>query len=113
MIERIKILINQKAKSVREFASIIGVAQVTLNQQITAKRSISLETTQAILNSFEDISAEWLMRGIGPMIRQEHTTEDPRIESMKTEINLLRGENRVLREQLGLPERKETATLSA
>lgn len=53
------------------------------------------------------------MRGIGPMIRQEHTTEDPRIESMKTEINLLRGENRVLREQLGLPERKETATLSA
>ena len=45
----------------------INVKQVTLNQQITGSRSLSLDMISAILNSFEDISVEWLLRGTGEM----------------------------------------------
>lgn len=67
MVERIKEIINLKSRSVRDFALTIGVKPITVNQQITGSRSISLDVTSAILNSFEDISAEWLLRGKGEM----------------------------------------------
>ena len=111
--QRIRLIVEESGKSVNSYSSFIGVSQPTLKACIDGNNAPRYDTLQKILIANPMISAEWLMRGIGPMIRQEHTTEDPRIESMKTEINLLRGENRVLREQLGLPERKETATLSA
>ena len=40
-------------------------------------------------------------------------TESPTTTRLRAEILLLQGENRVLREQLGLPARKETATRTA
>lgn len=63
MVNRVKCLINEKARSVREFAEKIGVKQVTLNQQISGDRKLSLDIVFSILNSFPDISAEWLLRG--------------------------------------------------
>lgn len=77
MIERVKKVIEQKSKSVREFSLMIGVKQVTLNQQILGSRSLSLDTVVAILNSFEDISAEWLLRGKGEMYARQ---EEPNLE---------------------------------
>lgn len=69
MVNRIKTLINEKARSVREFAELIGVKQVTLNQQLIGDRKLSLDIVSAILNAFEDISSEWLLRGIGSMYK--------------------------------------------
>lgn len=69
MVNRIKTLINAKARSVREFAELIGVKQVTLNQQLIGDRKLSLDIVSAILNAFEDISSEWLLRGIGSMYK--------------------------------------------
>lgn len=87
MIERINLLIKNKAKSVREFAAMIGVQQNTLNQQLIGSRKVSLETISAILSSFDDISSEWLMRGIGNVYKDseasantEYSTEDEREE---------------------------------
>ena len=58
-----------KARSVREFAELIGVKQVTLNQQLAGDRKLSLDIISSILNSFENISAEWLLRGVGDMYK--------------------------------------------
>lgn len=69
VIQHINKLIEVKAKSMRDFASQIGVRNNTLNQQINGLRSISYETINAILVTFEDISAEWLLRGIGSMYK--------------------------------------------
>lgn len=77
MISRIKALIKIKAKSVREFAELIGIKQVTLNQQLVGDRKLSLDVIQSILNSFEDISVEWLLLGQGPMYKSENTTQVP------------------------------------
>lgn len=69
MIERVMDIIKLKAKSVREFADSVGIKQVTLNQQLNGDRKLSLDTVLSILNSFEDISAEWLLRGEGEMYK--------------------------------------------
>lgn len=71
MIERVIDIIKLKAKSVREFADSVGIKQVTLNQQLNGDRKLSLDTVLSILNSFEDISAEWLLRGEGEMYKSD------------------------------------------
>lgn len=76
MIDRIKTLVNAKARSVREFAELIGVKQVILNQQVVGDRKLSLDVILAILNSFEDISAEWLLRGVGNMYKNAEASTD-------------------------------------
>lgn len=113
MIERVKRLIDCKSKSVREFANMINVKQVTLNQQIAGSRSLSLDVVSAILNSFEDISAEWLLRGVGEMFIQESTEYADKlsdekiggyssIRELQDRIVALEAENAVLREMVGL-----------
>lgn len=72
MIDRVKEVLRAKSRSVREFAELIGVKQVTLNQQLSGDRKLSLDIVQSILNSFEDISSEWLLRGEGDMIKPQH-----------------------------------------
>lgn len=67
MLQRIKHIIEEKAKSVSEFAEIIGIPQTTLNNQLLGKRSLSLDVVISISNSFEDISTDWLLRGEGNM----------------------------------------------
>lgn len=76
MIERVKKIIELKSKSVRSFSDLIGVKQVTLNQQILGDRKLSVDTILAILNSFEDISAEWLLRGEGPMLKSDTSNKE-------------------------------------
>jgi transcriptional regulator with XRE-family HTH domain len=65
--DRIKLLIEAKAKSERDFALRIGINQATLNYYTSGKRKLSLETIYAILDTFPDVSAEWLLRGNGAM----------------------------------------------
>lgn len=65
--ERIRKIIASKGLNVSRLAKMIGIPQVTLNNQMLRRRSISLDTIDAILTSFEDISAEWLIRGTGNM----------------------------------------------
>ncbi|WP_296122335.1 helix-turn-helix transcriptional regulator [uncultured Bacteroides sp.] len=80
MIDRIKTLIATKARSVREFAELIGVKQVTLNQQLAGDRKLSLDIISSILNSFENISAEWLLRGAGDMYKNVEASTNAEIE---------------------------------
>lgn len=88
MIERVKKIIETKSKSIREFSSMIGVKQVTLNQQVSGSRSLSLDVVIAILNSFEDISAEWLLRGSGEMIKENNANKEmPQSFDAKVEID--------------------------
>lgn len=79
VVQRIKDLVNDKAKSKREFAALIGIEQVTFNNYMIGKRSLSYDTVEAILRTFPDISAEWLMRGEGSMLKSEYNEDKPKI----------------------------------
>lgn len=67
ILQRIKGLIEVKGFSVNSFSKEIGIAQVTLNNYFRLNRLPAYETLHAILYTFPDVSAEWLMRGEGDM----------------------------------------------
>lgn len=67
ILQRIKELIEAKGCSVNSFAKKIGIGQTTLNTYLKLDRFPAYETLHAILHTFPDVSAEWLMRGEGDM----------------------------------------------
>lgn len=68
-------------------------------------KSISSDRVEEFLLLFEDLSAEWLFRDKGEMLLHSDSSTSDLIEELKAEINMLKGENNVLREQLGLNKR--------
>ena len=51
----------------------IGMQQVTCNRQIRGDQAVSLGLIEGFLEKFDDISAEWLLRGVGSMYRKEES----------------------------------------
>lgn len=75
LIERIKKIIDEKQLSARAFSQAIGFNYTTLNNYLTGRRStIDSELIMKVLITYDDISAEWLMRGKGEMLL---TSEQP------------------------------------
>lgn len=124
VIQRIKEIISVYNINENILSKKIGIAQSTLNGYFNNNRKLSFTTISSILNEFEDISAEWLLRGKGNMYNTENSVpdiktgdmqsvyetvvrdKDEQIEKMKAEINQLIGENSIMREQLGIASRK-------
>lgn len=109
VLERVIAIVKENSKSENEFAKAIGMNQKTLNQQLKGDRSLSLDTILKIISSFDHINVDWLMTGKGDMLKDANTD----IENLKEELAMLKGENRVLREQIGLGEKKESKHRSA
>lgn len=130
VLQRVKEIYSSKSSSESKFAKLIGANQKTLNQQLKGERAISLDTIILVLSSFEDISAEWLLRGNGEMIISDASSmkdieptysqtsamyesllkdRDEQIEELKAEKNQLIGENNIMREQLGIRTREKSA----
>lgn len=72
-INRLNMLIEAKCgeRGASSFSKLIGIHQVTLNNYILGKRKLSLEVVEAVLNTFKDVNAEWLIRGEGEMFIRE------------------------------------------
>lgn len=73
MVERILKLIETKTYgNEADFALKIGKKQQTLNNYTNGKRPVKLDTVLAILHTYSDVSAEWLLRGKGEMILSDN-----------------------------------------
>ena len=119
--ERIREILIQKESNPTKLSKAFSVNQKTLNNQINADVQMSLSTILLILNAFEDVSAEWLLRGKGAMflssdrgLQPQQSESENSIDELKAELNQLKGENRILREMLNLKkgensERSKTA----
>lgn len=71
VIQRLKKVIEQKRLSVTALGKTIGIHPSTLNRQFNGESAMTLGTVDAFLQYFNDISAEWLLRGEGEMIKTE------------------------------------------
>lgn len=71
VLQRIIRLLKERSNSENQFAKLIGANQRTINQQLKKERSLSLDTVLSVLSSFEEISAEWLLRGEGEMYKAD------------------------------------------
>ena len=65
--QRVKCVLENKSISVNALSKKINVAQATLNSQLKGDRSLAANIVEKILAVFPDVSAEWLMRGVGTM----------------------------------------------
>ncbi|MBD5231906.1 MAG: helix-turn-helix transcriptional regulator [Bacteroidales bacterium] len=76
MVQRIKSLIAHLGLSTRAFALSCGLRQNTLNNQLNGMRELSLSTIIAILDTFPEVSSEWLLRGEGEMLKGEVSSKE-------------------------------------
>ena len=73
IVQRIKKLVEAKTNgNKKEFAAIIGIVQVTFNRYVNEERGMSYEVIDAILDAFPEVSAEWLLRGEGNMLKSNN-----------------------------------------
>ena len=75
--QRVMDLVEVKTESVSGFAKAINVAQTTLSEYLNNGKIPSFKVVNGILEAFPDVSAEWLLRGEGPMHK---TTELPPVD---------------------------------
>lgn len=80
VLERLKSFISESGMTPRAFAIKIDFNYSTLNNYLTGRRTtIDLDLINRTISSFENLSAEWLMRGKGEMLlvsEQPTDTED-------------------------------------
>lgn len=69
--QRIKSVLDDRQISISAFSKMIGMQQVTCNRQIRGDQAVSLGLIEGFLSQFDDISAEWLLRGKGGMFVKE------------------------------------------
>lgn len=74
--QRVKCVLEDKSISVNSLSKQINVAQATLNPQLRGDRTLAANIVEKILDAFPDVSAEWLMRGVGTMYHKEGDSDD-------------------------------------
>ena len=82
LTERFKELISAKSASVLDFSRLIGVAQTTLNSQLSNTKGVSSNVILLTLDTFPDVSAEWLLRGKGEMLIASSPNEKKEEEAL-------------------------------
>ena len=71
--QRIKSVLEDNQISIAAFAKRIGMQQVTCNRQIRGDQAVSLGLIEGFLREFDNVSAEWLLRGKGNKFVEEET----------------------------------------
>lgn len=69
---RTKTLIHELEMTERAFAERLKIPQTTLNSSLKSAKGISLSVISLILDTFSDVSSEWLMRGEGDMFGRKN-----------------------------------------
>lgn len=93
--QRIRKVLKDKDLSVAAFSREAGIGQTTLNRQLNGDARVSVGTIKAFLLKFKDISAEWLLRGVGDMccgvpdeqLEREIEEETGRVQSIGDNSN--------------------------
>lgn len=67
--ERIRLIYESKNLTENRFSQMCGIRQGTVNGWKTKDKLPGLESLLQILATFPDVSAEWLLRGEGEMIK--------------------------------------------
>lgn len=81
ILQRVKLLLEEKSISINALAKQINIAQATLNPQLRGDRALSAKVVDSILTTFPDVSAEWVMRGTGSMYLDKTKTNVAEVTS--------------------------------
>lgn len=114
--QRVNELRNKLGLSILAFSREIKINQTTLNKQLKEDGiGVSIDTVVLILQSYPGLSAEWLMRGTGNIMRVENekqlkegklkvTEDNELVEALRDQITSLKETNALLREKITMLE---------
>lgn len=71
--QRIMSVLEDKQLSVNALSKMINMSQTTLNTQLKGERTLSANVVAKVLETFPEVSSEWVMRGVGSMYRKEES----------------------------------------
>lgn len=71
IIDRVNDYIQYKGMSVRAFENEAGIKYSTISAAIKRGTELNTATLLRIINTYDDIDTDWLMRGEGDMIKEE------------------------------------------
>lgn len=80
--KRLQQVLNYSQLSVRGLANKCGLKQQTLDKHIKGIAEPSAVTLIGIVNAFPELSADWLLRGEGEMIKTPQTMDIDRIATL-------------------------------
>jgi len=76
MNERIKILLNVKNLTASKLAEIVGVQPSNISHILTGRNKPSIKFINKLVNSFPDLSLDWLILGKGNMFKSQNISEN-------------------------------------
>lgn len=74
--QRIMLILDNKQVSVNALSKLVEMSQTTLNTQLKGERALSANVVAKVLSVFPDVSAEWVIRGVGTMYHKEGDGEE-------------------------------------
>lgn len=89
MIDRIKTIISHYKLTDRAFALKCGIKQNTLSRQLSGVSDISMPTVLSVLEQFDDLSSEWLLKGRGEMLISDNAKKDASIERIERLVDTI------------------------
>lgn len=87
--ERIREIISLYRLSDRQFAIKIGVTQSVIGSMFQKGTEPSAKVIKLTLSTFEDISAEWLLRGKGEMLLSNNQLKDENTERISRLVDTI------------------------
>lgn len=76
-VNRIKTYLDYKGISVAAFEKSIGMSNASFAKSLKNGGAIGSDKLERILDTYADLSAEWLLRGQGDMLRENNHTVTP------------------------------------
>ena len=94
--QRVAAILEDKEISNTKFAKLLQMEPSTVIRQVAGRSAMSAEllTKMLMVSEFADVSAEYILRGVGPMY---NIPMDEEMVKAKTEMDSLRRENETLR----------------
>lgn len=87
----------------RGFAEAVGAKPAATNNYLNGTKEPSLEFIDRILSTYVDVSAEWLLRGVGSMFKEDKPTDEAilkELADMKVKLLVQEGITKELRDML-------------
>jgi transcriptional regulator with XRE-family HTH domain len=69
MVDRILLVLKIKNLTPSKFADEIGIQRSSMSHIMSGRNLPSLDLITKILNKYPDINSEWLIQGVGPMMK--------------------------------------------
>ena len=79
VLERLKEYIDSKGISIASLEKTTGMSNSSFRKALQSGNGIGTDKLEKILTLYPDLSAEWLLRGRGSMIRSEEAATDRKL----------------------------------